>query len=48
MKREPILGRRANALSVDRSGNKIELLITEPNDDGEEEEKAEYMSRVKK
>ena len=41
-------GRRANFISIDRSGNKIEWIIVTTNEEGEETSKAEYLSRMKK
>jgi len=41
------IGRRANAASIDKSGNKIELARTELEDNGKETTKTAYMTRVR-
>jgi hypothetical protein len=41
------MGRKSNAATIDKSGNKIELPYVSVNDDGEEEIKVNYMKRKK-
>lgn len=45
--KEFVMGRKSNAATIDKSGNKIELPYVSVNDDGEEEIKVNYMKRKK-
>lgn len=42
------LGRKANMVTIDKSGNKIEFANMETDDDGQEHVKTNYITRVKK
>ena len=47
-KTRPVIeGRKANAISIDRSGDKIEMKYEGVNEDGEQENKSEYLSRLR-